>query len=140
MVLGDRAAYTWIQPWSRFSPGRLDWLLYDGSQATAARAFALDVPRLDDAARTAAGLERDDGAASDHLPLVLDLRPGRDVPRAAAHGSVGFVGRAEEQVQERAVLLGREHADVVVGLQAGHAARGEHLVAAEDQRQDTIRR
>jgi len=71
-VLGDRATYTWLQPWSRFAPGRLDWVLH-GTETTS-RAFALDPRRLDDETLARAGLERDDGAASDHLPLVVDLR------------------------------------------------------------------
>ena len=72
-VLGDAAVYTWSQPWSRFSPGRLDWLLH-GRDVHARRAFVLDARRLDAATLAAAGIERPDTAASDHLPLVLDLR------------------------------------------------------------------
>jgi len=71
-VLGDAAVYTWSQPWSRFSPGRLDWLLH-GRDVRAARAFVLDARRLDAATLAAAGIERSDTAASDHLPLVLDV-------------------------------------------------------------------
>lgn len=71
-VLGDHALYTWSESWSRFSPGRLDYLLH-GSGVRVARSFALDTRRLDDAALAAAGLERKDSSASDHLPLALDL-------------------------------------------------------------------
>lgn len=71
-VLGDATVYTWSQPWSRFSPGRLDWLLH-GRDVRALRAFVLDARRLDPATLAAAGVERSDTAASDHLPLVLDV-------------------------------------------------------------------
>ena len=71
-VLGDAAAYTWTQAWSRFSPGRLDWLLH-GRDVRTVRAFVLDAHRLDDATLAAAGVERGDTSVSDHLPLVLDL-------------------------------------------------------------------
>lgn len=74
-VLGDAALYTWFQPWSRFSPGRLDYLLYDGAGAAVRRSFTVDTRRLDQSALAAHGLERGDSAASDHLPVVLDLRP-----------------------------------------------------------------
>ena len=71
-VLGDAAVYTWTQAWSRFSPGRLDWLLH-GHDVRTVRAFVLDAHRLDDATLAAAGVERGDASVSDHLPLVLDL-------------------------------------------------------------------
>lgn len=82
-VLGDGAVYTWSQRWSRFSPGRLDYLLYDAATVTAVRAFVLDARRLDQPTLAAAALTRADAAASDHLPLVLDLRRGGTL-RAAA--------------------------------------------------------
>jgi endonuclease/exonuclease/phosphatase family metal-dependent hydrolase len=71
-VLGDDAVYTWSQAWSRFSPGRLDWLLH-GRDVRTVRAFVLDAHRLDDATLAAAGIERGDTSVSDHLPLTLDL-------------------------------------------------------------------
>lgn len=72
-VLGDRAVYTWRGRRSRFTPGRLDYLLYGGGEVV--EAFALDTARLSDAALIDAKIERDDSAASDHLALVLDVRP-----------------------------------------------------------------
>lgn len=72
-VLGDRAAYTWRGRGSRFSAGRLDFLAYGGADLS--QAFAVDTARLPDDVLAAAGLEREDSAASDHLALVLDLRP-----------------------------------------------------------------
>jgi hypothetical protein len=38
------------------------------------QAFALDTARLTDEALAKSGLERDDTDASDHLPIVMDLR------------------------------------------------------------------
>lgn len=72
-VLGDRALYTWRGVGSRYSPGRLDFLTFGG--ASAAGAYAVDTARLSQEVRAAAGLEADDSAASDHLALVLDVRP-----------------------------------------------------------------
>lgn len=74
-VLGDAAVYTWSDPRSAFSPGRLDYLVYSGANADLINAFVLDDARLSDAVLDAAGLERGDTSASDHKPLVIDLRP-----------------------------------------------------------------
>jgi endonuclease/exonuclease/phosphatase family metal-dependent hydrolase len=74
-VLGDRAFYTWSDPASSFSPGRLDWVLYSDASARLDRAFVLDLGRLTRGAVEAAGLEPSDTAATDHLPVVMDLRP-----------------------------------------------------------------
>jgi len=72
-VLGDRALYTWRGAGSRYSPGRLDFLLYGGAEEVAA--FVVDPSRLPDGVLASSGLRRDDAAASDHLALVLDVRP-----------------------------------------------------------------
>jgi len=74
-VLGDRAYYTWSDPDSAFSPGRLDWILYADAGAAVTNAFVLDLGRLTRRSVEAAGLDPTDTAASDHLPLVVDLRP-----------------------------------------------------------------
>lgn len=76
-VLGDAAYYTWHEPDSRFSAGRLDAGLVGGARAEVVNAFGLDARRLSDGALGRAGIERDDTLASDHLPLVVDLRPVR---------------------------------------------------------------
>ncbi len=73
-VLGDRAQYTWSSPGDTFPPGRLDYLVYSDSSAEVVNAFVLDTTRLSDAALARIGLDRDDTLASDHLPLVVDLR------------------------------------------------------------------
>ena len=96
-VLGDAAVYTWSQAWSRFSPGRLDWLLH-GRDVRALRAFVLDARRLGAATLAAAGVERSDGGASDHLPLVLDLgrREGAGAsPDGADPARTGGAGRPD---------------------------------------------
>lgn len=72
-TLGDAAAVTWVDEKSRFSPGRLDWVVIDTTRTPIARSFTLDTRRLSDASLKAAGLERDDSRASDHLPVVVDL-------------------------------------------------------------------
>lgn len=73
-VLGGHTALTWRDPRSRFSPSRLDYMLYSASSAGLVNAFLLETAILHDAALAAAGLERGDSAFSDHLPLVIDLR------------------------------------------------------------------
>ncbi|MEM9064375.1 MAG: endonuclease/exonuclease/phosphatase family protein [Planctomycetota bacterium] len=74
-VLGDDAVYTWYESDNRFPPGRLDWLLYGEAYSEAINAFALDTQRLADGPLAQSGLYRDDSRASDHLPLVVDVRP-----------------------------------------------------------------
>lgn len=74
-VWGDRTVYTWSDPGSNFAPGWLDWVVYSDSAAEAVRAFAVDLARLAPEALEAAGLEPEDNLASDHLPVVVDLRP-----------------------------------------------------------------
>lgn len=75
MVLGDAAIYTWRNPRSAFTPGRLDFAVYSDANARVIRAFALDTDRLGADTLAAWGLEPGDTDASDHLPMVVDLRP-----------------------------------------------------------------
>ncbi|HRQ71820.1 MAG TPA: endonuclease/exonuclease/phosphatase family protein [Phycisphaerales bacterium] len=72
-VLGDAAYYTWSDPGTEFSPGRLDFALVGGGRIV--NAFVLDTARLSDAALERIGLDRTDTAASDHRPLVIDVMP-----------------------------------------------------------------
>jgi endonuclease/exonuclease/phosphatase family metal-dependent hydrolase len=76
LVLGDRAPTTWIDPTTPFTPGRLDFAVYSDSTAAPEQAFVLDTTLLSDAALARAGLQRLDSRASDHMPVVIDLRPG----------------------------------------------------------------
>ena len=72
-VLGDAAYYTWSDPETEFSPGRLDFALVGGGRIV--NAFVLDTTRLSDAALQRIGLDRGDTAASDHRPVVIDVVP-----------------------------------------------------------------
>lgn len=74
---GDAAAYTWRDADSRFTPGRLDWLLTSGSSLALLRAAVLDTTNL-----RGPGVEAGDTDASDHLPIVADVRtlPGAGRP------------------------------------------------------------
>lgn len=73
ITLGDAATVTWVDDKSMFSPGRLDWVLVDAGTTRVHRAFALDTRRLSEASLKRSGLLRDDSAATDHLPVVVDL-------------------------------------------------------------------
>ncbi len=73
-VLGDGSVYTWSDDDSSFTPGRLDWVLVGDLNARILEAFVLDARRLSDAALAEAGIERTDTSASDHLPVVVDIR------------------------------------------------------------------
>lgn len=73
-VLGDSTMVTWVDEKSRFSPGRLDWMLYDPSRSVINEAFMLNTRVLSDASLSAMGLERGDSQASDHLPMFVDLK------------------------------------------------------------------
>jgi len=75
IVRGDSAVYSWRDPASEFSIGRLDYLLYSDASARVVRSFVLDGSRLTDAALARLGLDRGDTATSDHLPIVIDIAP-----------------------------------------------------------------
>jgi endonuclease/exonuclease/phosphatase family metal-dependent hydrolase len=75
LVLGDRIATTWSNPRGRFAPSRLDFALVGDAAAGVSQAFVLDSRILTNAALSEAGLEGADTDASDHLPLVVDIRP-----------------------------------------------------------------
>ena len=72
--LDDATNYTWRNPRSAFTPGRLDWLLYDEQRLRVVRSFVLDSRRLSASALASSGIEKSDTDVSDHLPLVVDLR------------------------------------------------------------------
>jgi endonuclease/exonuclease/phosphatase family metal-dependent hydrolase len=73
--LGDPAMLTWRDPKTPFPPGRLDYVLVGNAGAEVVDAFVLDTSKLSDAALARMGLDRGDAGASDHLPVVVDLRP-----------------------------------------------------------------
>jgi endonuclease/exonuclease/phosphatase family metal-dependent hydrolase len=76
-VLGDRAIYTWSDHKTEFPDGRLDYAVYSDSSATLVNAFVIDGRRLSDKALARMGLDRSDTAASDHFPVVVDLKAKR---------------------------------------------------------------
>jgi endonuclease/exonuclease/phosphatase family metal-dependent hydrolase len=75
-VLGDRTYTTWRDWSTSFPPGRLDFIVYSDS-ALASNSFVFDTARLTPAVLDPLGVQRDDSAASDHLPVVVDLAPTR---------------------------------------------------------------
>jgi endonuclease/exonuclease/phosphatase family metal-dependent hydrolase len=95
-LVGDQAHHTWRDPRSRFTPGRLDWILYDDAAAVEAESFVFDTRGLRPEARAQADVELTDSDVSDHFAVVLDLfasAPGfrqsddRRRPRGVARSS-----------------------------------------------------
>lgn len=72
-AIGDTAMYTWRDDRSSFGPGRLDWFLT--GDARVAQSFSLDTRLIDPDTLALWGLNQDDSAVSDHLPVVVDLKP-----------------------------------------------------------------
>ncbi len=77
LVLGDRTLVTWRDTPSNFGPGRLDYLLYSDANAEIVTSLVLDTTRLTDASLARLGLDRTDSQASDHLPIIVDVKPKR---------------------------------------------------------------
>ncbi|MCC6659622.1 MAG: endonuclease/exonuclease/phosphatase family protein [Phycisphaerales bacterium] len=74
-VLGDSVLSTWRQPGGSALPARVDYVLFSDAFATTAQALAFDTTRLTEGALARIGLDRGDTGASEHLPIVVDLRP-----------------------------------------------------------------
>jgi len=72
-LIGDDSMVTWNDEKSRFSPGRLDWMLIDESMSAAQNAFVLDTRALSEKALQQLKLDANDSKSSDHLPIVIDL-------------------------------------------------------------------
>jgi endonuclease/exonuclease/phosphatase family metal-dependent hydrolase len=74
------ADFTWSDGPGGFPDGRLDYILYTDSVATATKKFILNTVAMTPAQRTATGLQQLDVTKSnsltdfDHLPLVVDFR------------------------------------------------------------------
>lgn len=77
MRLGDHAMYTYYDKGNTYTPGRLDFLLYSDAVAEAVNSFVFDTSVLSEAALARLGLDSDDTGQSDHLPVVLDVRPSK---------------------------------------------------------------
>lgn len=74
--LGGRAAWSWYDTGSDYSPGRLDFVLYTDSVLEPGRHGLLWTPGLPADSLAAWGLQAGDTpASSDHLPRFVDLRP-----------------------------------------------------------------
>lgn len=68
------AAFTWRDPTNRFTPGRLDFVLFTDAVASASKAFVFNTADLSPADLERYGvLPGDSQSASDHLPVVVDL-------------------------------------------------------------------
>jgi endonuclease/exonuclease/phosphatase family metal-dependent hydrolase len=75
LQIDGRSNATWGDPDLPFVPGRLDFLLYADTGLEPIDAFVLDTRDLEPRWLQRHGLRADDTAsASDHLPLVADLR------------------------------------------------------------------
>jgi endonuclease/exonuclease/phosphatase family metal-dependent hydrolase len=65
---------TWANTNSPFTPGRLDWMVFNGKKIQLSNSFVLDSSDFDVETLTKYSLRRDDTAnLSDHLPLVADF-------------------------------------------------------------------
>lgn len=70
-------SYSWYSEGSSFSPGRLDFLLYSGSNLMLQNNYSLFTPALPQDSLNAFNLFTDDTViASDHLPIVVDFEFG----------------------------------------------------------------
>jgi len=67
-------ATTWINPFSSFSPGRLDYILYSDSRLEAQKSFILQTAEMPPEALSANNLLSTDTDFSDHLPIVGDFK------------------------------------------------------------------
>lgn len=73
--LHSRTSTTWREPGQPFLPGRLDFGLVSDSTIGVMNSFVFDSSRLTKEEMNAYGVQRDDTAnASDHLPIVVDLK------------------------------------------------------------------
>ena len=74
---GSPSAFTWIESFSSFMPGRLDYIIYSGSVMDLKNSYGLYTPTMSTEDLNALGLNRfDTDNSSDHLPLVADFDVG----------------------------------------------------------------
>lgn len=74
LTTGRNAQYTWFSAFSRYAPGRLDYIFYSDSRLKAENAFTLDTKWMTSEELFSNGLERNSTQqASDHLPVVCDF-------------------------------------------------------------------
>ncbi len=68
-------SYTWYDEGSSFSPGKLDYIIYSGSNLMLQNSYSLFTPFLPEDSLHAFNLSTDDVLfASDHLPIVADFQ------------------------------------------------------------------
>lgn len=73
-VPGLPLSYTWYAEESSFSPGKLDYIIYSGSNLTLHNSYSLFTPSLPQDSLTTFNLFANDAVnASDHLPIVADF-------------------------------------------------------------------
>jgi endonuclease/exonuclease/phosphatase family metal-dependent hydrolase len=75
LLLGDAIVHTHGGDTRNGSRSRLDYFAYPDAVWETVQQFVLDTTILDAASLKAMGLEAKDTAGSDHLPVVVDLRP-----------------------------------------------------------------
>ncbi len=69
-----RMAYTWRSDGSSFNPGKLDYVLYTGSNLSILNHFVLNTLEMPDSVLNEWELEAEDtNEASDHLPRIVDF-------------------------------------------------------------------
>lgn len=73
-ITGAPFSYTWYDEESSFSPGRLDYIIYSGSNLILKNNYSLFTPRLPQDSINVFNLFPDDVlVASDHLPIIADF-------------------------------------------------------------------
>ncbi len=78
----QRTTYTWRNDFSSFWPGRLDCSVISDSVLELGRTFVVETRTMNLSRRLQYGLEALDSTASDHLPLITDVRiPGSNTAR-----------------------------------------------------------
>lgn len=74
LQLDGASAATWENPEEPFTPGRLDYVLYDPASMEVAGGFVFSSADLSPAWRARHGVDAETSRATDHLPVVTDLR------------------------------------------------------------------
>ena len=75
-----RMGYTWRNDNSSFNPGKLDYIFYSDATIDSGRNYILNTLSMDQASLNQYSLqEADTEIASDHLPLVFDIKVDQDL-------------------------------------------------------------
>jgi len=89
MTYGRPMTFTHYNPWSTYSPGRLDYMVYTGSVLEAVNAFVCFTRALPEAVLSEGAIQADDAVnASDHLPVVADFRLTQTATPVSSNRSV----------------------------------------------------